>query len=807
MSSGDQRSGLTWGTAGTAATQGTVDDPVRTDLPDTWEGPRFSDEGLLGRGGMGEVRLLEDHHLGRQLVRKEIRADLPISPGLRQRFLTEARITAQLAHPGIVPVHDLGELPDGRPFYTMREVRGVTLAEAIAAAHHGAPGDWSLRQLLDAVHRTCETVAYAHSRGIIHRDLKPDNIMLGEFGAVLVLDWGIARALEGAEDVLGGLLSGEHGLTRAGRILGTPGYLPPEQARGDLAAIGAASDVFSLGAVLYEALTGTPAFVGSGAERIAVVLSGAVPTVPPGVDLELARICTVAMQSTPAKRFSDAAGMARALGDWLAGARRRERALEAVAEADGHHESHRTALARAEALREEANAILDLLKSYDDAARKKPGWAKEDAAADEATRAELEGARFVSRLHGALQIEPDLPEAHARLSWWYRGLHESAEQHRDRGSATRYAELLRTHDRGEHADYLAGTATLCFRSEPPGAAVTLSRFVLKDRRLEPVLVTDLSPTPVSERSLPSGSYLLTVTAEGHAPMRYPVLLERGGRWDEPPVPLLPAESLGPEDCYVPAGPFWSGGDPEAADGLPARRVWVEGFVIRRHPVTNAEYLSFLNDLVAQGRVEEAERWAPGADSNEERQRQFGRTMERRFVLELSGSTDCWLADAPVVLVDWEGAFAFASWLATRSSRPWRLPHALEWEKAARGVDRRFLPWGNHQEPTWACVLQAINHRPRLVSVHRYPTDESPYSVRGMVGNARDWCCNPYRRNGVLLTESRVDLRLDSGTLDDWREARGGAAWNGLSLVRPCTRFGAPTKNRADALGFRLVHSI
>jgi serine/threonine-protein kinase len=167
-----------------------------------WEPPlpanplqeRYVDLGLLGTGGMGEVRRVHDRRLGRTAALKSLRRELATHGPARARFVAEAEITAQLTHPGVIPVYDIGTLGDGRPFYTMKEVTGRTLAAAVAALHTmSAPGEPELRRVVSLFVRVAETIAYAHDRGITHRDLKPDNVMIGAFGEVLVLDWGLAR--------------------------------------------------------------------------------------------------------------------------------------------------------------------------------------------------------------------------------------------------------------------------------------------------------------------------------------------------------------------------------------------------------------------------------------------------------------------------------------------------------------------------------------------------------------------------------------------------------------------------------------
>ena len=194
-------------------------------------GTRYEIISTLGRGGMGVVYLARDTALDREVALKIF--DRP--PG----DANEARIIARLEHPGIVPVHDFGELPDGRLFYAMKRVRGDRLDRWMSVAR-------DLSERLAVFLRVCETVAFAHAHGVVHRDLKPENVMVGEFGEVLVLDWGVAAADPSTS-------SGQASSTGSGQgvsaIVGTPQYMAPEQARGD-AAIDQRADVFALGAML-----------------------------------------------------------------------------------------------------------------------------------------------------------------------------------------------------------------------------------------------------------------------------------------------------------------------------------------------------------------------------------------------------------------------------------------------------------------------------------------------------------------------------------------------------------------------------
>jgi len=284
--------------------------------------------GTLGEGGMARVLLVEDPAFDREVAMKVAFREIHEKPASLQRFLNEARITGQLDHPSIPPAYDAGKGPDGRFYFTMKRVAGESLADmflALEDEEEAAVAEYTLFRLLSVFEKVCEAAAFAHDQGVVHRDLKPENVMVGRFGQVFVMDWGLAR-VSGEEEIPAGdgVLGKKPKSVSArpvgsvyGSVIGTPGYMSPEQVEGKMDLVDPVSDVYSLGAILYEILTLEKAFDGKTVKELLIQnLQGEI--LPPraraprrGVPRALQAICLKAMARSRDDRYGSALALAR----------------------------------------------------------------------------------------------------------------------------------------------------------------------------------------------------------------------------------------------------------------------------------------------------------------------------------------------------------------------------------------------------------------------------------------------------------------------------------------------------------------
>jgi len=768
---------------------------------------RYSIVGHLGSGATSEVLRVRDHRLNRLLAMKILRSENSCNNDVRERFLAEAQSIARLQHPGILPIYDVGELGDGRPYFTMQEVHGENLGQLLHRHQQdeATANEWTVPRMLGVFRQACAIVAFAHARQTLHLDLKPENLLVGEQDAVYVVDWGLAE---------------NTGSIRL-ETLGTPAFLAPEQIRPTGRPLDARVDVYALGAILYQLLSGVPPYTGS-ADEILDRVQREAPTPlqerSPSTPAPLLRIVARALSRTPTDRFSSASELGEAVDEWLDGSQTRSRVRRLVDLAWSRVDDARLLRGQATQLRDQAKSLRSVTPTWASERDKHRFWELEDRADLLEREARFKLLERRQLLHAAATQAPEMPEPHAALASCFRKDHDEAEARHDEPARRMAEERLREHlaalpsdhpARADHLNWLKGTGHLNVTTTVTGADVFLERFAPHRRRLRVVPVRMLGRSPIADYQLSMASYRLRIRAPGRAEVVVPVVVDRGGSWDpkhpdthlSAPIHLPSADELGAEDRYVTAGPA------KLSDGNGSlNKVWVDSFVIRANPVTNREYLTFLNTLVDAGNGADALRFAPRREAPE-----FGtsecawrRDDRGHFVLPTRAIPIQWRANAPVVGVSWFGAQAYASWERQRTGKDWRLPHELEWEKAARGVDGRRLPWGHGDDPSRACVWASQAAPSGPVDIGEHPADESPYGCRHLAGNVQEWCTNAFT-DTVPTDDGKVSWESDEQA--DQRTVRG-ASWRSRSLAEALSRrIGLSADIADDQVGFRLARSI
>jgi len=769
----------------------------------------------LGTGGMGQVHSARDPTLRRTVAVKEILNRRATRPDLVARFVAEAQITSQLEHPNIVPVYELGATEDGRLWFAMRKVEGRSLADVLRALKgddEATVDEWTRTRLLTAFVQVCHAVAYAHSRGVLHRDIKPANVMVGRFGEVLLLDWGLARitktdewATDDDDPTLGSSVDLEappeisDGVepTRAGRVVGTVGYMSPEQMRGRPKRLDPRADVFALGATLYELLTYRRAYEESDLFAAAARVQQGPPEHPTvraperGIPVEIADLCMRALARDPDDRPSSAAALARDVEAFLDGRRRRRAAEEKVAQARDHRGRYVELGAELRTLgRREKQLAAEL-----------PSWASLDekdelldvrARLEELTPARADAwDRLLGACEQALTFDADNAPARRLLAEVHYQRFAEADRAGDAAVRRHHERRVRRYDdRGDWIARLDAQGRFSVSTSPPAAVsvAAIRRKGLIWREEEP---RTLGSTPLRDVALVPGSYLVRLTASGYAPATLSVVIERGGTWKlHEPVPLIPEADASPDFIYVPAGPFHVGGDPESRSQLPRGTRRLPGFLIGRRPVTMGEYLEFLDALHGSD-CDDAYARTPRKSGtiDSSRPSYFERPPPRgNYVLpqeDEEGMT--WDARWPAFGISCEDARAYIAWRSGKDGREYRLPREVEWEKAARGADGRFFPWGNTFDATLCKTLGSRPGRPQPEPVETFPTDVSVYGVRDTAGGVREWCGDPDYDGDP----SRVPVR--------------GGAWNAARrLARAANRWGFDRTAVHGYIGFRLA---
>ncbi|MCP4868480.1 MAG: SUMF1/EgtB/PvdO family nonheme iron enzyme [Proteobacteria bacterium] len=753
-----------------AAARAVLDRPLGQGL----RGPRYQVGELLGKGANGAVHLAGDQRLGRYVALKMHGKGAALSDIELGRFSHEAQVTGQLAHPSIVPVHDLGVLPDGRPFYTMKRIEGDTLKDVFDGVNRDT-GDyfdvWTVPHFAGVLLRVAQAAAFAHDRGVIHRDIKPANIMVGDYGEVLLLDWGVARVLGQAEPGFAPVATwrseGDDDMTVVGTVAGTPAYMAPEQARGDIDAIGPASDVYSIGIVLYEYLTGSRPFRASNVRELldkVIVDPIKRPSetrtrrdVPP----ELEALCMKCVHKDPKKRYPHGRALAEALQGFLEGSRKREEAAALTRRAMGKSTAYTRAAEAAGKMEETLQRYQATLAPWSPEAENRPvqdtqrQWLElrslRDDTYDEA----------VALYQAALEAEPRNRDARGGLAALYLRRMDEAEARGDSSAARFFRSQVLRYDLGVLRSILEGPSTLELTLDPPDARAVLCTLLDGLKGLVETQREELT-APLSGHRLEPGTYALQLSAEGCDPIVVALHADRPSRITHT-VRLPRSGELEAGMIPIPAGPYPAGGDPLAVDGEALREIRLATYAIGRYPVTVSEFQRFLEET---GSAAGFECWIGPEDVP---------ASEKPHL--------------PALGVSLDGALAYAAWLSTRSRTRFRLPTHAEWEKAARGVDKRIFPWGSRWDPTACNNPDAVGGPARPRAVGSFPRDVSVYGVMDLAGGVSEWVSGP-----VPHRPARAWLR--------------GGSWNSRpQQARICSRQSAEANSRGGTIGFRLVQEL
>jgi serine/threonine-protein kinase len=770
---------------------------------------------LLGKGSHGEVYSTKDTLLGREVALKALKPDYRARATLKERLLREARATAQLEHPNIMPVHEMGVSDELGIYFTMKKVEGETLKEILDRLEAGTPfflAKYPLGLLLEIFLSVCNGVAFAHSKGVIHRDLKPGNIMIGEYGEVLILDWGLVKKPSGHDDAhneiqlhMDEVDAGTK--TVDGAISGTPNYMPPEQAEGRVDDINFQSDVYSLGAILYHILTHQPAFEKAPLrELLDNVKKGRFQ--PPrtrcpelNIPRELEAICLKAMARFPVSRYRTVEQLAYDVRNYIAHGEVRAykaprwlrfwktckrnpirssvvaAALVAAALVAGGQRtmlygSYRSHFDRAEVLHAEGRVLVDEIESlYDE-------WKAAGASIREKDKSSQE-----------LELEAEMAERRAELAARFNvaeALYENIPQPYRLKRKVHDAFLALNRERIELALHCEQYDVARIELDTARLRIAQSRHRADSDLLRQLAAFEqqlkgdgslevTGPENVREVMLwpivPDGPRLVQgdAIARGKLPLKVPrlakgsyllmVTMPDGGLLPYPvfidhgeqrQLQLELPDRIPEGMVYVPGGEFFYGG--EKSRFYRRHRRTLPGFFIKETEVTVEEYLTFWETLPPSGKQRHMARirLSPDEHSYFNAWDIYGHLSSGEFRFEY-----------PVVGISLESAQAYCKWKSEQTGAIVRLPTAEEWEKAARGVDGRTYVWGNGYDDTQNLTLTKYNTKgkeryPLWAPPGKFPRDTSVYNAKDMAGNAREM-------TNTLLPESETFYQIKGGS--------------------------------------------
>lgn len=750
---------------------------------------RYEMGDLLGQGGGGRVIRAYDHVLGRQVAMKMLRSHAQKDPVALERFVSEAQTTSRLSHPNIMPVYDFGTLSTGEVYYTMREVRNRSLRSLIDQLKTGEEDEdiQGLVSVMFILQQVCLAIHYAHAQGVVHRDLKPDNIMLGEYGEVLVVDWGLAKRFGDQEE------------SNASHTLGTPSYMPPEQARGELDSVDHQSDVYSLGAVLYELLTVAPPFTGESPLEVmwqvvdSTLIHPSLRAPERDIPEALEQICLRAMAKRKHMRFVSAKAMHDAIGQWIAGIRPRAAQDQTT---EGMSWTQRFSIVHHEidSLKVKVEQVASEFQGWEPIEQKSNLWRLEDLL-KQATieRAESYGQAF-THFTRALTLDPENIEAKRGLAdlAWMR--FQQAEQEADISNVVYARQLLERYDEGHrYAEHLSEQVSLHIKADvgEPSAEIQVYPWTSHNRRLRRGKVIVDATLPVLQNPIPVGSYNVRVKWKNGATHNIPITLNRG---EECQLTLkAPRTKKRSKFVYVAQGRYISGGDLKSFDPKPKAHIDLKSVFIGVYPVTFREYLLWL-DAIQSSNPPGALKRAPQARNGDGLYVRFDSSLQRWVPDDIliegplrkvypKGEGHEW--DIPIIGISYEDAQAYVRWRGEQDGVAYRLPTVQEMEKASRGTDGRFYPWGNHFDPTFCCMRFSRKEIAQLEPIGAFGADVSPYGVRDVAGGVRDWCASE-------LTSPNAHVF--------------GGSWNQDQVAcRLASRMRVIKQVRSVSIGFRLAY--
>ncbi len=764
--------------------------PLPAPVPTTSGAPheRFRILGELGLGGMGRVIEVEDLRLNRKVAVKSLRPDLPEKEQQGRLLEREARITGALEHPNIIPVYDAGQDPSLGPYYVMRVQRQPTLQKVLRELKTGdveASAEYPLGKLLRLFVQVCRAVDYAHASKVLHCDLKPANILLGNFGEVLVVDWGFAMQL------------GEPSPLRGG----TPGYMAPEQLDPDPSRIDARSDVFALGAILYEILALRKPFPGvtfqtmlEAKQRGESPLTLPAPPrqlAPRRVAPELDSICTRCLAFDPGQRYPSARLLADDLELFLEGTKERERrrrhAEELTLQGDALAEGYEELLSSRPERAAEVAELRSRIEPWEGSEVKRDLW---DALDRQAVLDGLAVRTFqaaVSAYEHALEELPDHEAARRGLARLFQREAERARERRDTFNRIYFEGLANQHDDGVLAASLPRYGAVEIDSDPAGVTVSIRPVTEQLRRLTPEDEVAAGQTPFRHETLEPGHYQIDLATPDGPAARYPVLI-RPGATIRATARLAEARQRREGEVFIPGGPALLGGHESSLLGPELVEVQVPSFFLAEAPVTFAEYLEFLEPLFASSPEQAAELLPATIDGAPYWDWDGSDFLPGQVALW--GESPVELLCLPAVGVSYRGALGFAKWKSKKTGLAFRLPTELEWEKAARGADGRAYPWGDHFDASF-CKMRRSRRAPPMPEPSRsFPADLSPYGIHDMAGGVADW---------VLYGDGAASPPNPATVV-----ARGGAWTDEAPDCHAAARRVYWTSERSARIGFRLA---